>query len=555
MALPDRHEAPPKVGFLETFAANLASFGGEPALYEVRESRLVPMSGDELAALVARARATMRELGVGPGDRVVLLAPNRFGWVAADLAILFERAITVPMYARQAPAELVEMMHDCQPKAVLCADDGLADAVRAHWKEAPITLFDTLFASDPVEQAAPLPRAPDDVATIIYTSGTSGTPKGVMLSASNINMMLPITRDALQRLNSSQRRHDRVFHYLPFCFAGSRVVLWTMLYRANPLMMSTDLDALPAEMKAAKPNYFLNVPALLERIKTKVDATLRGKPKPVKALYEKAFAAHKKKAAGGSWTFGERVACWIADRVIFGTVRDQIGRELEFLICGSAPLGPDTQVWFEMLEIPVYQVYGLTETTAIVTMDRPPDVPAGQVGFAIDGVEMKLGEGDELLVRGPNIFKGYWNRFDESRAAMDGDWFRTGDQCELDRQGRLKVIGRVKNLLVPSSGHNVAPEPIEARLVAAISGVQQAVVIGHGRPYLTAILTGEVTAAAVAAGLEVVNGELPHYRRIRRTHVSDELLSIENGLLTANSKLKRRAIEKHFEEEIEGMYA
>jgi len=251
----------------------------------------------------------------------------------------------------------------------------------------------------------------------------------------------------------------------------------------------------------------------------------------------------------------DRIKYALAKRVVYEAIRKRIGPNLRCLICGSAPLGEDTQHWFMMLGIPVYQVYGLTETTAIATMDRPPErTVAGWVGLAIPGVETRVTEDGELLLQGPNIFPGYWGKPDITESAFVDGWFRTGDQVEVDDEGRLRVIGRVKNLLVPSSGHNVAPEPIEQRLVETIEGAEHAVVIGHGKPYLTAILTGKLDADALASAIDAVNADLPHYRRIRRWHVSDELLTIENGLLTATSKLKRSAIEARFAADIEGMY-
>jgi long-chain acyl-CoA synthetase len=208
-----------------------------------------------------------------------------------------------------------------------------------------------------------------------------------------------------------------------------------------------------------------------------------------------------------------------------------------------------------MLGITVYQVYGLTETTAIVTMDKQGKVEAGRVGMTINGCEMKLSDDNELLCRGPNIFAGYWNRPDETANAIRDGWFYSGDQAEVDAHGNWKIIGRVGNLLVPESGHNVAPEPIEQKLMEALDTVEQCVVVGHGKPFLTAIVTGEVEQAQVDAAMEAVNNVLPHYRRIRKIHCSNELFTIENGLLTANQKLKRKAIIQHYEHAIRDMYA
>jgi long-chain acyl-CoA synthetase len=542
------------MSFVSTFFDHLKAHPSRPFVTEVHGERLERVYGGRLLELIAQARATLRASGVSPKDRVALLAPNSARWVAADLAALAEGAIVVPLYARQAPSELVAIMKDAGVTLVMCADDELAGAVCALWDGAPVVTFDALFGTAKVSEP-PKPLADSDVVTIIYTSGTSGEPKGVMTTAGNVEYMLKVIDRKLTELMGRPGGRDRVFHYLPFCFAGSRFVLWSNLYRANGVMCSMDLNDLQRELKTAAPEWFLNVPALLERVKTGVEGKLKKQSLPIRTLYDAAIEAWRADRAGRA-TLPQRLLLATAKRVIFRRIREQIGSELQCLICGSAPLAEETQAWFELLDLPVYQVYGLTETTAIVTMDRPRAARPGKVGFAIDGCEIKLGDDDELLVKGPNIFAGYWNKEQATRDAFTADgWFRTGDQATIDADGRLAIIGRVKNILVPESGHNVAPEPIEQRLMERIPGIAQAVVIGHAKPYLTAIVTGEVEKDAVSQALEAINAELPHYRRIRSFHLSREVFTPENGLLTANQKLRRKAIETHYADAIARLYA
>jgi long-chain acyl-CoA synthetase len=542
------------MSFIDVFFDNLREHPSRAVVKEVHGDTVVEGSGREVLDLTARARATLRARGVQAGDRVVLVAPNGIRWVATDLAALAEGAVVVPMYARQDPAELVGMMHDCEPSLVVVSTDLLADAIVDSWPEAPLLVFDQFFASEPIDPAEPPAlRADDDPVTIIYTSGTSGVPKGVVYSVKNVDFMLPVTRDALIAMMGARSVPDRVFHYLPFCFAGSRVVLWTCLLRANPIMVSTNLDNLAQELKTAAPNYLLNVPMLLERIKNGVEAKLRERPPAVQWLYERARDGFVREALGEGGR-RDRLAIWAGQQLIFGKIKQQIGPNLDCLICGSAPLGDDTQRWFQMLGIPVYQVYGLTETTAIVTMDVPPEVYPGRVGPLVSGVEAKLGEGGELLIKGPNVFSGYWRRPEATEAAFQDGWFRTGDQAEQDDTRTWRIVGRVKNLLVPTSGHNVAPEPVEQKLIETIEGVEQAVLVGHGRPYLCALVSGDVEASVVEAGIARVNEGLPHYKRVRKWTVVGAPFSIENGLLTANRKLKRAAIESAHASTIAGFY-
>lgn len=558
------------MNFIERILTNLAESPGKRFVIEMHGPMPRSTSGEALSALIGRARGTLQHHGLASGERAVLLAPNSACWIAADLALLAEGAIVVPMYSRQEPTELVEMMHDCRPALVVCATAALAESITALWSEAPVLLFDALFSGELVDEP-PVDRADDDDVTIIYTSGSTGVPKGVVTTVANTNFMLRTTSRALTEMmgNEETRRRgspprtvsvepdsDRVFHYLPFCFAGSRIVLWTCLYRDNGLMISTDLDQLQTELGAAAPNYFLNVPVLLERIKNGVEAGVRDKPAPIQALYRRACEAYARKATGTA-TLLDRLVLRAARRFVFAPIRQRIGPNLTCLICGSAPLGPDTQRWFEMLGLPVYQVYGLTETTAIVTMDTPLGrVVPGRVGPAIDGVEVRLGEGEELQIRGPNIFARYWEKEAETQAAFTEDgWFRSGDRGEVDGFGNWRIIGRLKNLLVPSSGHNVAPEPIEQKLLETIEGVEQVLLVGHGRPWLAAIVTGTEDAERVQQGIDLVNADLPHYRRVRKFHLADEPFSIENGLLTANQKIRRDAIETAYAAQIEELYA
>ena len=245
----------------------------------------------------------------------------------------------------------------------------------------------------------------------------------------------------------------------------------------------------------------------------------------------------------------------LANAVVFPTIRKKmIGSNLKGLICGSAPLNIETQLYFMMLGIPVLQVYGLTETTAICTMDEPGHVEPGRVGPAISGIELKLGENDEIVVRGPNVFPGYWNRPQETAKALRNGWFYTGDQGEVDQTGNWRIVGRIKNLIILGSGHNIAPEPIEDEVLQNLPAALQVVLVGNGRGYLSAVVTGAVTREQVQAALDAVNPGLPHYKQIRAFHIYSEPFSIENGFLTANGKLKREMIAARLKNEIEEMY-
>ena len=393
-----------------------------------------------------------------------------------------------------------------------------------------------------------------DPVTIIYTSGTSGEAKGVMLTAANVGFMLGCTSARLDLLMEGRSGQDRIFHYLPFSFCASWIAVLTFLLRGSLVTLNTDLTKIPSDMPAVAPHYFLNVPQLLERMRRGVDEQIAQKGGVTQALYSRvksAWIRQKEKRSQAS----DAIWLWLGNTVIFPAIRKKmVGENLKALICGSAPLTPETQDYFSMLGIPVLQVYGLTETTGICTMDDPNNVAPGRVGPAIPGIEMRLGDNDEIVVRGPNVFPGYWNRPQATADALRDGWFHTGDQGEMDASGNWRIVGRIKNLIVLGSGHKIAPETIEEEIARDLPGAQQVVVVGNGRGYLSAIVTGNVTGEQVQAVLDAVNPQLPHYKQVRAFCLRQEAFSIENGMLTANGKLKRDLISARMKSEIEDMY-
>jgi long-chain acyl-CoA synthetase len=250
----------------------------------------------------------------------------------------------------------------------------------------------------------------------------------------------------------------------------------------------------------------------------------------------------------------DSLALAVARILIFPKIKEKISPNLRALICGSAPLSEETQLFFQMIGIPVLQVYGLTETTGICTMDDVHDVIVGRVGPAISGIEMNLGPNDEILVRGPNVFPGYWNRPEATAEVIKDGWFHTGDQGEVDARGNWKIVGRLKNLIIPTSGHNISPEPLEQKLISLLPEAKYAMVIGNGRKFLSSIISGNTTRERVESALDTLNRELPHYKRIRKFYLAPEPFSVENGLLTINRKIKRTAIELRYRNAIDDLY-
>jgi long-chain acyl-CoA synthetase len=546
--------------FIDDIFARLQTAANVAILQEFQNEGRVSVTGQELLAMVAVARRFFTSRGLKKGDRCVLLAANSIRWIAADLAAMSDGLIIVPLYSRQAAAELATMMKDCSPALICCGDVALRNMVLQHWPDAPPqVLFDDIFAagqsSEGMVSPKPTELGPSDPVTIIYTSGTSGEVKGAILTAGNITHILGCTSDQFDLLMKDHQGQDRAFHYAPFCFAASRITMLTALRRGTLFMLNSDLSKIAEQMRAAAPDYIINVPALLERMRRAVDEQLWKSGGFPLTVYAHGKVGWLRERAGEA-KFTDRFWLALANMVVFPTIRKKmIGSNLKALICGSAPLNVETQLYFMMLGIPVLQVYGLTETTAICTMDDPRDVEPGFVGPAIPGIEMKLGENDEILVRGPNIFPGYWNRPAETAKVLHDGWFHTGDQGAVDVRGNWRIAGRIKNLIILNSGHNVAPEPLENELSQNLPEAQQVVLVGNGRSYLSVVVTGNVEDGRVQAAIDALNAHLPHYKQIRAFYVQPEPFTIESGLLTANGKLKREAISAHLKDAIEKMYA
>jgi long-chain acyl-CoA synthetase len=543
--------------FLQIIFENLQRSADRVVLREVHGDQFVSVTGAELLALVERARDWLRASFLETGDRCGLVAANSIHWIAADLAMMAEGMVVVPLYNRQTPAELVAMLKDCQPRLVLTGDASLGEALANACSGLPQrAMLKDLFADTAAtpEFSAVCPRRDDELLTIIYTSGTSGEAKGVCLNVGNLNHMTGCTSERLDQLMGEVSEPDRIFLYAPMNFAASWMLMLSAFSRESVLTLSTDLTKLADEIRISAPNYFLNVPTLLERVKRAVEENIAKQAAPIRALYARARQAWQRHHVGRGKPFD---AFWLmlGRKLIFAKVKERFGANLRALICGSAPLAPETQQFFLMLGIPVLQAYGLTETTALCTLDDPRvPVEPGYVGPAITGVEMKLADNDEIIVSGPNIFSGYWNRPEETAKVMEHGWFHTGDQGEVNARGNWRIIGRIKNLLVLNTGHKFAPEPIEDKLSQLLPAAQQIVLVGNGRSYVCLLVTGKVETSAVQAAINNINPDLPHYRQIRNFKILPEAFTPDGGLLTAMGKIKRDAIAKRYDAEINSMY-
>ena len=437
--------------FLENIFAQLKRADARVVLREIRGEQFVSATGGELLEMVGQVRTFLRNSGLQPGDRCALLAPNSMQWVAFDLALMAEGIIVVPLYSRQAPGELADMMKDCQPRRLFVSDAVLGEAVAQAWREAPPrVLFDELLKENAPKAAfsdEPISRSDSDIVTIIYTSGTLGEPKGVCLNVGNLSYMLARTTERLGQLMSVKGggSPDRVFHYLPFNFAASWLVLLSCLTRETRLTLSTDLNKLAEEIRLSSPNYFLNVPTLLERVRRGVEEALSKRAAPIQTLFGKSREAWQRQNTGHASAL-DKSWLWLARKMIFDKIRERFGRDLRALICGSAPLAPETQQFFLMLRIPVLQAYGLTETTGICTMDDPRE-PAEPGGLSRVWGRSRCPVGVSRRSRS-------WDR----RRSSGRRWRTSGGRRSPSRRGGRRVLTRRagRSLRTRPRGHRLS---------------------------------------------------------------------------------------------------
>src|SRR5215475_6093415 len=553
--------------FLENVFAQLEKSASRVVIREIRGESFHELTGAQLLQQIRRAQDWIRRRNLSAGDRVAIVGPNSMRWIAIDLALMAEGLVVVPLYSRQAAGELVAVMRDCQPKLLIADGGTLRGSITASWPSdagfrIDTVLFDEILATSAspraesqTDTARLSARANSDLVTIVYTSGTSGEPKGVCLNIGNVTFMLERTTGRLSQLMRGAQGLDSIFHYTPLNFAASWIATLTFMLRESVVTLSTDLNKLADEIRLSQPHYFLNVPTLLERVRRGVDDAISKRPSVIRSLYQRARDAAQREIDGTPKTF-DGIWLSLGRSLIFSKIKERFGPNLRALICGSAPLAPETQNFFRMLGVRVLQVYGLTETTGICTMDNPDGaVDTGHVGPTIDGIEMQVGEENEIIVRGPNIFPGYWNRDEETASVLRGGWFHTGDQGEKNEHGSWRIVGRVKNLLILNSGHKIPPEPIEDKLAVLLPAAQHVIIVGNGRGYLCAMFTGPVDKLSIQAALDSVNRDLPHYRQIRNFTVLTETLTPDSGLLTAMGKLRRSAINERFASQIDALYA
>ena len=553
-------------------------------------------SGMQMYQRVRTFAEALGRWGIQKGDRIAILGENRWEWAVADFAALAMGAVDVPIYPTLTAEQIGVLLADSGArvavvssrqqydkvatvrsqtaieKIVLMDDEGVADAV----------LLSSLLKnadSRGVERDAAFDRsaydvAPNDLATLIYTSGTTGEPKGVMLThgniASNVNYSLAGFDIAQQ---------DACISFLPLSHITARHLDYAIYTKQATVAYCPSFEKLPAALKEIRPTVLVAVPRVFEKVRQEAErqASLSGAKKRIFGWAVKTGQKHREDILQGKAPTG--LGWKLANKLVFSKIQQGFGGRVRYYIAGGAPLGMDTASWFAGMGIRILEGYGLTETSPVLAINTTAAYRIGSVGKPLPNVECSIAEDGELLVRGPNVFPGYWHKPGETAEAFDAEhWFRTGDIGRIDDDGFLYITDRKKELLKTSGGKLVAPQPIENKLKAFLF-VGQAAVVGDKHKFLSALISPNFVAleewakqqgisaptrrelvadAKVVAQyqsiVDEVNGGLAQFETMKRFRVVPEEWSLADGELTPSLKLKRRIINQKYADEIAAFY-
>jgi long-chain acyl-CoA synthetase len=565
-----------------------------------RDGEWIETSRAEFERQVELFAHALHDLGVRRGDRVALHAENSTEWLVADQAILSIGAVNVPIYTTQPADQIQFILENSEAVAYLVSSQKLhapvADilpkvatlktviGIRGSFAPGMLSWQELLARGEAAKAANPglfaAERAlakPDDLATLIYTSGTTGTPKGVMLTHWNLasNVL-----SSLERMpwDIEGERGKKILSYLPLSHVFERMLGYLYLHIGYPIWFIENIEEMLKDLAFVQPVHFSSVPRLLEKVVNGIHA----KPAQLHGLQKKiltwGLSLADRYEVETPLPFPDRVQYAIADAVVFKKLRALFGGNLKAITSGGAALPKDIMNFINAIGIFCGQGYGLSETSPVIAVYTKGHLRAGSVGSPITDVEVKIAEDGEILVRGPNVMKGYFRNPTATAEVMTEDgWFRTGDVGHLDADGLLFITDRKKELMKLSTGKYIAPQPIEQRLGAS-RYIEQAVVIGNSRQFCSALVvldTAAVTAYFTEAGKPVpadlagsdevraliqkevdqVNAGLPHWEQIKKFALVKKPWSIETGELTPTLKIKRRVVQERHAAEIQTLYA
>lgn len=567
--------------------------GSDRVMQIKRDGRWVHISTRDLYHDVIGTARTLQSWGIGRGDRVAILAENRPEWAIADYATMLIGAVVVPVYPTLTAEQIAWLLRDAGVRIVFLSTVDQLKKIQAVRSETPIeqvVIMDDTPSTDAVhmrklcaagcserdtalDQAAQSITA-SDLATIIYTSGTTGQQKGAMLSHGNLTSNILISMEGFP----VEPGAEMYVSFLPLSHVTARHVDYSMFYRGITLAYQPDIAKLTETLPEVRPTLFVAIPRVYEKIRSNVEHKAS---KGLKHwIYQWAIKVGREHRATVLRGETPRNASWkLANKLFYSKIRAGMGGKAKCFISGGAPLGRELAEWYADIGIRIHEGYGLTETSPVIAVNTPKDHKLGSVGKILPNLQIRIAADGEILVRGPSVFQGYWNRPEETANAFEGDWFKTGDIGNLDADGYLSITDRKKDLIKTSGGKFIAPQPIEASLKNH-ELVSEAAILGDRRKFAAVIIRPEFEPLEVWARdneitfqtrdeliqhprvirlyddiLSDVNSRLAQFEKMKKFLLIPDDFTIANGLLTPTMKLRRRAIEEKYKQQIEDLYA
>ena len=584
------------------FMNRVKEYGDRVCLKEKREGKWEDFSWNKLAEMVRNLGLGLISLGTEPGERVAIFSPNSVEWKVTDLAILSTGGIDVPLYATITAAQAEYILKDSASKIAFVGTADHMDKVLQAKSDLPdlikIVTMDNSTSDDPMvmtfEEMLKLGEEqedggafdkrleavkPDDLCSIVYTSGTTGNPKGVMLTHNNF---LSNCRAASQLVDIGP--DDIAVSFLPLSHVLERMSgYYTGLMNGATVAHAESIDTLIDDIAEIRPNFMVSVPRLYEKFHAGILDNI-SKESPMKQkIFNWAAKTGREvsalKVAHKNIPTMLNLKYKIADHLVFSKISEKMGGRLRFFVSGGAPLAQEIAEFFHAMGILILDGYGLTETSPVLTVNTPDNLRFGTVGQAVPGVEIKIAEDGEILARGPNVMKGYWHLDEETHEVLEGGWFHTGDIGEIDEDGFLSITDRKKDIIVTAGGKNVAPQNIENQLKLS-KYIEQVAVIGDKRKYLSALVVPNFEVLEEyckqngiphADTFEIISNpeveqfyrgiidellkDFSHHENIVKFTLLPEELTEEMGVLTPTLKVKRRVVNDMFKEKIDDMYS
>ena len=561
---------------------------------QLQPGQWTDVSAQEFRDDVKTIAKALAAAGISPGDSVAIMSPTRYEWTLIDLAIMYAGAVTVPIYETSSPSQIAWIVSDATVKAVIAEKAEHARAVETAiqreslpqlhgmWiMEDGLDDLRALAASGPSDEDMEQRRTRanlDDVATIVYTSGTTGRPKGCMITHGNlVNLSLNILHSEMREVLT---RESKTILFIPLAHIFARFISFQTLASGSKVAHTPNVKDLVPDLKSFQPDFLLAVPRVFEKVYNSalLSAQEGGKGKIFERGAEIAVEYSKAKEAG-SIGIGLRLKHWVFDKLLYTKIRAAMGGHVTSAISGGGPLGAYLSHFFRGVGIDIKEGYGLTETTAPVTVNRPGKTRVGTVGLPAPGCGVRIADDGEILASGICVFKGYHNLPDKTAEELVDGWFHTGDIGHLDDDGFLTITGRKKEILVTASGKNVAPAQLEDQ-IRADGLISQVIVIGDNQNFVAAIVTlDEETAPAwlkqrqldpnmsmtemarhpavvehVQELINRANESVSRAESIREFRIADRDFTIEDGQMTPSMKIRREIIMQDFAHLIDDIY-